>query len=192
MLKYLVLVGAAIQLIGIFSYIRETSKGNTKPNKVTWFMWSVAPLIATAASLYAGVTWAVVPVFISGFGPLLVFIVSFFNKNSYWKLERFDYLCGFFSLLALILWVVTKEPNIAIIFAILSDGSAAAPTLFKAWKYPETETAAPFTLGIINSLTSFAAIEVWAFSAYAFPAYLVVINSLISIAILRPKYKVSN
>lgn len=160
-------------------------RGETKPNKVTWFFWSVAPLIGTAAAISDGVTWAVLPVFISGFGPLLVFISSFLNKNSYWKLEKFDYWCGGLSFLALVFWFVTKIPEIAILFAIAGDGLAAMPTLVKSWKYPETENAGPFTMGILNSLTSFVAIKVWTFSSYAFPAYLVVINTSIAFAILR-------
>lgn len=123
----------------------------------------------------------------SGFGPLLVFIASFVNKNSYWKLERFDYVCGLLSLLALVLWWLTRIPDIAIIFAIASDGFAATPTLIKAWKYPETENAGPFTAGLFNSLTSFAAISAWTFAAYAFPTYLVIIDISIAFAIYRKR-----
>jgi hypothetical protein len=189
MLQYLVFIGAAVQLIGIYSYIKGTVRGETKPNRVTWFMWSVAPLIATAAAISNGVGWAVLPVFMSGFAPLLVFIASFVNPNSYWKLERFDYFCGFCSVLALILWGITRQPDIAIIFSIASDGFAAVPTLIKSWRYPETESTTPFTTGIFNSLTSFPAIQIWAFSAYAFPVYLVVINAALSLVILRSKIK---
>lgn len=188
MLEYLVFVGAAVQLAGIYPYIKETVRGDTKPNRVSWLMWSIAPLIATAAAFVNGVGWAVLPVFMSGFGPLLVFIASFVSSKSYWKLERFDFLCGLFSLVALILWGITKEPNIAIVFAILSDGFAAIPTLVKSWKYPETENPMPFTTGVFNSLTSFAAIKIWIFSAYAFPIYLVLINTSIALAIYRRKF----
>ena len=90
MLEYLVFVGAAVQLIGISDYIKETVKGNTKPNRVTWLLWAVAPLIATVAALTEGVRLSVLPVFMIGLGPLLVFIFSFVNKQSYWKLEKFD------------------------------------------------------------------------------------------------------
>jgi len=187
MLQYLVFIGAAVQLLGIFSYIKETLRGNTKPNKVTWLMWSVAPLIATFAALADGVGWSVLPVFMAGFGPLLVFIASFVNKNSYWKLETFDYLCGFCSALALILWGITKEPVIAIVFAIASDGFAAIPTLVKSWKYPETETAAAYTTGLFSALTSFTAIKIWNFSSYAFPAYLVIAETLFILSIYHRK-----
>lgn len=186
-LEYLVLLGATVQLIGIYSYIKDTIRGETKPNRMTWLMWSIAPLIATAAAMSDGVTWAVVPVFISGFCPLLVLIASFVNKNSYWKLERFDYICGALSLLALVLWGITKIADVAIFFSIASDGLAALPTLIKSWKYPETESAAPFTAGIFNSLTSFAAIRMWTFSSYGFPVYLVLINTSIALAIYRKK-----
>lgn len=187
MLKYLVIVGALVQLAGILSYMRETLRGATKPNKVTWLMWSVAPLIATFAAISDGVSWSVIPVFMAGFGPLLVFIVSFVNKKSYWKLETFDYLCGFCSVLALVLWAITKEPVIAIIFAIASDGFATVPTLIKSWKFPETETADAYTTGLFNALTSFAAIKIWSFSSYAFPAYLVIINTFLTLSVYRIK-----
>ncbi|MCX6739779.1 MAG: hypothetical protein NTZ49_00945 [Candidatus Parcubacteria bacterium] len=180
MLQYLVIVGAIIQLAGIASYIKETLTGSTKPNRVTWLLWSVAPMIATFAALSAGVRWSVLPVFMSGFGPFLVFLASFINKNSYWKLEKFDYICGLCSILALILWGITKEPSIAIIFAIASDGFAAVPTIIKSWKYPKTETVTPYITGLLNSSTSFAAITVWNFSSVAFPVYLVIINILLS------------
>lgn len=186
-LPYLVFIGAVVQLGGIYSYIKDTVRGDVKPNRASWLLWSIAPLIGTAAALVNGVEWAVLPVFMSGFGPLLVFIASFVNKNSYWKLEKFDYLCGFLSLFALVLWGITKIPEVAIIFAIVSDGFAAVPTLVKSWKYPETESTWPFTTGVFNSLTSFAAIKIWNFSALAFPIYLVIVNISITLAIYHSK-----
>ena len=114
-LPYLVFLGAAVQLVGVFLYIKETLVGDTKPNRITWLMWAVAPLIATAAAIADGVTWAVLPVFMAGFGPLLVFVASFVNRNSYWKLETFDYLCGICSILALVFWGITQNPVVAIL-----------------------------------------------------------------------------
>lgn len=187
-MEYLVIVGALVGAILIIPYIKDTIKGNTKPNKVTWLLWSVAPIIATIAALSNGVGWSVLPVFMAGFVPLLVFIVSFVNKSSYWKLEKFDYVCGFFSILALILWAITKNANIAIIFSILSDFSAAIPTIKKSWKYPETETASAFIGGLFSSITGFFAVKFWNFSELAFLIYLIIINSCLIFSILRKKF----
>ncbi|MCX6779811.1 MAG: hypothetical protein NT034_01370 [Candidatus Magasanikbacteria bacterium] len=178
MIQYIVIVGAIVQLYGISSYIKETLLGNTKPNRMTWLLWSIAPLIGVTAAIVDGVSLlAVLPVFMAGFGPFLVFIVSFINKNSYWKLEKFDYLCGFFSIISLVIWWLTKQPVIAIIFAIISDALAATPTIIKSRLHPETETVDPFVAGAFSAATSFFAIKYWTLSAILFPLYLICVNS---------------
>src|SRR6185369_4374074 len=159
MFEYAVFIGAAVNLFGSSFYIKETLQGDTKPNKVTWLMWSVAPLIATVAAISKGVGLAALPVFMSGLCPLLIFLASFVNPKAFWKIEKFDYLCGFFSLCALILWAITREPLVAIAFAIVSDGLAAVPTLVKSWKYPETETVVAYIAGLISASTAFLAIR---------------------------------
>lgn len=174
--QYIVLFGAFILLIGTFSYIKETIEGKVKPNRISWLLWSIAPMIATGAAISTGVTWAALPVFMSGFAPFLVFVASFVNKNSYWKLQATDYLCGFLSIIALIVWGLAKEPNVAILLAIISDGLAAAPTLIKFWRYPKTENVNAYAAGLFSAFTSFFAVKMWNFSSYAFPVYLIVLN----------------
>jgi len=189
MLQYIVLLGAVANLAGGFVYIKETLRGETKPNRVTWLMWAVAPLIATVAGLSDGVRWAVLPVFMSGFVPLLVFVVSFVNPKSYWKLEKFDYICGACSILALVLWGITKEPLVAIFFAIASDGFAAVPTIIKSWKHPDTESVEAYMTGLFNALTSFFALRTFGISELAFPIYLVLVNSSLITAVYKGQLK---
>lgn len=187
-MKYLVFVGMLISLIGIASYIKDMLKGKVKPNRITWMMWSIAPLIAAFAALSTGATLSVIPVFMTGFSPLIVFIISLFKKQAYWKIHKFDYVCGFLSALALILWYITKDPIIAIVFSIVGDFSAAIPTIVKAWKYPDTENSFAFSTGIIATLTSFAAIEVWNFASVAFPLYIILMDMFIVFSIERVRF----
>ena len=189
MLQFIIFLGAVINVIGTFSYIRETIRGNTKPNKVTWLLWSIAPLIAAAASFSDGVRpLVIVPVLFSGLMPLLVLLSSFVNPNAYWKLEKFDYLCGIFSLLALILWQLTDEPAVAIFLAIVSDIFASIPTIVKSWRFPKTETPLAYLTASLSTLTAFFAITTWDFSSYAFPLYLVLLNTLLVIILYRKKF----
>jgi hypothetical protein len=187
MFEYLVFVAAFGSLLAAFAYIRSMFKGQTKPNRVTWFMWSTAPFIATAAAVSNGVGLAVIPVFMSGFSPFLVLTASFFNKKAYWKLSSFDYLCGMLSSLALVIWFITKDPTSAIIFAIVSDALAAVPTLIKAWHNPETESAWPFIIGVFSPMTSFIVATAWGFSELAFPTYLIVINIILVFSMYNKK-----
>ena len=188
MAQYLVFVGAIVMLGGILSYTRETLRGTTKPNRVTWLLWSIAPLIGAAAAFSDGVRLATLPVFVMGVAPLVVFVTSFVNKNAYWKLEKSDYICGIISVLALILWQITDDPVIAIVFAIVSDALAALPTLIKSWKFPETETGIAYITAALGTATSFFAFKTGDFSEWAFPVYLVAINVLIAFAIYRKKF----
>ena len=187
MLEYLVFVAAFATLLATFVYVRSMFKGSARPNRISWLMWSIAPFIATAAAISNGVGWAALPVFMSGLSPFLIFTASFVSKKAHWTLAPFDYVCGVLSGLALVLWYVTGDPNVAIAFAIASDGLASIPTLTKAWKHPETEVPWPFLVGVFNASTSFLALTVWAFSAYAFPAYLIVINVLLFFSACKKK-----
>jgi hypothetical protein len=190
MLEYLVFVGAFLTLVSAYVYINSMLKGGAKPNRVSWLMWCIAPFIATAAAISSGVGWAVLPVFMSGFGPFLIFIASFAIKKSYWKLAKFDYVYGGLSALALVLWFVTKDPNIAILFSIASDGLASVPTLTKAWAHPETESAWPYAVGAFNAFTALAAATAVTFVQYAFPTYLIIINLMLSLSIYNKKISI--
>ena len=189
MLEYLVFVAAFASLAAAAAYIRSMFKGDTMPNRVTWLMWAIAPLIATAASVSSGVNWAVIPVFMSGFCPLLIFLASFFTRKAYWKPSKLDYLCGGLSGLAIVLWYITQEPNLAITLAIGSDAFAAVPTLIKAWENPKTESVWPYLIGIFSPLTSFAAATVWSFNELAFPMYLIVMNTVLVVSVNNKKLR---
>jgi|WetSurMetagenome_2_1015567.scaffolds.fasta_scaffold00919_19 hypothetical protein len=183
MFEYVVVAAAIASLLGSFAYIRSMFRGGVKPNRITWFMWSVAPFIAVAASISNGASWAVVPVLMSGISPLLIFAASFFHKEAYWKLSKFDYLCGVLSALALVLWYLTKDPNLTIAFAIISDALAAAPTLTKAWRCPESESSWPYVIGTFSPLTSFLVASSFTFAQVAFPSYLVLVNLLLVLSV---------
>src|SRR5438552_3131670 len=112
MLEYLIVFGAVVNAIGIYSYIKDMVSGRTKPNRITWAFWAIAPLTAATAAISDGVLWAAVPVLVAGFGPVLVLVASFANKHAYWRLGVFDYFCGSLSAFAMVLWLVTREPSI--------------------------------------------------------------------------------
>jgi hypothetical protein len=187
MFELLVLIAASATLVAALAYIRSMFKGQTKPNRVTWLMWTIAPFTAAFAAFSSGATWAAVPVLMSGLSPCLILLASFINKRAYWKLSRFDYACGALSALALVLWYVTANPNVAIVFAIFSDGLAALPTMRKAWRDPQTEFGWLYVVGVFSPLTSFLVAPDWSFAEIAFPAYLVAVNVLLVFSVSKRK-----
>ena len=183
MFEYLVIIAAVASSLAAVVYIRSMFVGSTKPNRVSWLMWAIAPSIAAAAALSNGVGWAVLPVFMAGFSPFLIFMASFFTNKAYWYLSTFDYVCGVLSGFTLIMWWLTKDHNVAIVFAIVSDALASIPTLKKAWTNPETESVWPFIIGVFGAASSLAVATLWTFSEYAFPSYLVIVNLMVLLAL---------
>ena len=176
-----------VNFLGQFFYIRSVVWGGTKPNLVSWFIWMLAPFIGVFFQLKAGAGLSVLPVFMAGFGPLLVIIFSVLNKNSYWKLYTFDIYCGLFSFLSLVLYVFTHNLGISILFAIVSDGLAAVPTIIKSWKFPETESASIYLTGIFSNIAGLFIIKNWIFSIYSFGIYFILLNLIIVFCIYRKK-----
>lgn len=183
MLQYIVILGAVVNLLGSAAYIRDTLIGKTQPNRITFLMWGIAPCIGAAAAFSDGVRWSVLPVLTSGILPFLILLASFFNKKAVWELHWYDYVCGAFSLLALVLWKETQQPTIAIVFAIIGDGFAGLPTFKKSWTHPETETPLAYIATAFAAATSFFAMRTWRFEEYAFPAYLVLSGTILFLII---------
>lgn len=170
-----VLFGLALNLLGSGTYAWNTLKGRTKPNRVTWFLWALAPLIAFAAQWDNGVRWQSLMTFMVGFGPLLIFIASFLNKKSYWQITRLDYFCGAISVVALVGWIATGEGIVAVVLSIAADAVAGVPTLRKAWKNPETEHPSVFRNGALSALITLLTVKQWIFVQYGFALYIFLI-----------------
>lgn len=171
-----VILGAAISFLGNFAYIIATLKGTVKPNRVTWFIWSIAPFTAAAAELSQGIGLMALMTFMAGFNPFLIFLASFVNKKAYWKLSHFDLACGGFALVGLVLWAITETPNLAILFAIFAEVLAAIPTFVKSYKVPQTELPWGFLGGSINAAIALLTIQVWNFEHFAFPLYIFLVS----------------
>jgi len=174
-----VILGAIIAAAGSLSYLIDTLKGKVKPNRVSFLLWSLAPLIAFFAEIKQGVGIQALMTFVVGFLPFTIFIASFVNKKAEWKLTGFDLMCGALSIVGLVFWYITKSGDIAIIFSILADGLAALPTVVKSFNYPETESAWPYFASTISGILTLLTIKVWNLANIGFPLYIILITLVI-------------
>lgn len=181
-------LGAAIFAFGSIGYFLDTLKGKVKPNRITWFIWALAPLIAFTAQIQEGVgIHQSLLTFTVGFIPLLILGASFINKKAYWKIGKLDIVCGILSLVGLSLWQITGTGLIAIFFAILSDGLAAVPTVIKSFKFPETENYVLYFANAISAAITLLTVKVWNFETFGFPLYIFLLTSTLAILI---KFKI--
>jgi hypothetical protein len=173
-----VLLGTAIGTVGLLFYILDTIRGHTEPNRVTWLLWGLIPLIAFAAEHNSGVGLESLLTFTAGAGPLLVFLVSFVSTAAVWKIGRLDYTCGALSVTAVLVWLVTGQGDVAIFGAVIADFLAALPTLVKSWKAPETETLWAYLGAVISAVITLLTVTRWNPAQAAFPLYLACVGSV--------------
>lgn len=179
-----VFLAVAINLVGAIIYAYSVVKGNTRPNRVTWFILSFAPLLAFAAMMLQGVSFREsVFTLETGISPIIIFISTFFAKQPKWKITKFDLMCGALSIIGFLLWIILKEGNVAIAFAIAADGLAFLPTLLKAYRYPETESPWAFMMGAVAACIALAIITEWNFAHVAFPMYILIADVLATLFI---------
>ncbi|OGE64555.1 hypothetical protein A3I48_03530 [Candidatus Daviesbacteria bacterium RIFCSPLOWO2_02_FULL_36_7] len=174
-----VILGFVIATLGGLKYLVETIQGRVKPNRVTFFIWALAPLIAFTAEIKQGVGIQSLMTFGVGFGSLLIFIASFVNKKAQWKLGLFDFTCGVLSLMGILFWYITRSGNIAITFSIIADGLAALPTIVKSFRYPETENSWAYLTAAISASLTLLTIDSWDFAHYGFPVYILIVCLII-------------
>jgi len=88
---YCAIIGALIGSLGGFYYLYETIAGKAQPNRITWLLWGVFPMVIFVAQRAQGVQGVSWTSFVAGFTPLLIVAASCFNRNAYWKSEPRDY-----------------------------------------------------------------------------------------------------
>jgi hypothetical protein len=176
-------LGTAIGAAGALVYLRDTLRGTTQPNRVTWLLWAVAPLLAAAVELNEGVRLQALPTFMVGFMPLLIFIASFHNSAAVWKVRTMDYACGAFSVVGTIVWLVTRNGVLAISAAIAADFLAGVPTLMKSWTHPQTETVHSYIGALISMIILLLTVDHWTFDVVAFPIFVVCMATVQSVVV---------
>lgn len=183
----LAIAGSVINFVACLGYIRAIFKGEAAPNRVTWLLWALVPLIAGIAQLRAGVGISTLVVLSVGAGPAFVVLASFVRHRGSWSLGPFDYVCGACALAALALWAVTGDPVTAISLSILGDFAAALPTLRKAWLAPATENRSTYLISFVGMILGIFSVQQPTFAAYAFNAYLVAASTALVLILYVPR-----
>ncbi|MGH9108729.1 MAG: hypothetical protein ACRDY3_04550 [Acidimicrobiales bacterium] len=175
---HFVILGAVLSLLGEAFYIRDTLAGRTRPNRVTWLLWGVAPMLAFAGEVKAGVGLRALMAFSVGLGPLLVFAASFVNRGAVWRISRLDWACGVLSVAGTVVWLTSRQGMVAIGAAIGADALAAVPTLRKSWREPESESANAYWGSLANAVITLLTVTAVTAAVVTFPLYIALVTGI--------------
>ena len=182
---YFAIIGAIIGSLGGFYYLYATLAGQAQPNRITWLLWGLFPMVIFVAQRAQGVQGLSWTSFAAGFMPLLIVAASFFNKKAYWRSEPRDYGLMAAACLGLLLWALTHRPNLAILFSLLADLLAGLPTLIKAYRHPRSESWIAYAISTFGFGISLLSVQACTFASTAFVAYLFILNGAVAVLASR-------
>lgn len=182
MLKTLGYISALLMIFSVIPYSRSVLKLETKPQRMTWFIWSILIIIAFFSQLAEGASWSL---FLTGGDMVAIFSVFFLSlKYGVGGFRKIDILSLVGAGLSLLLWYITKEASIALFFIILSDFIGGTLTISKAWKDPQSENWIGWAICGLAGLLGAISVGEWNFILLAFPIYVCLMNSLIAFIVL--------
>lgn len=163
-------VAGIVSLAAFIPYILAILRGETKPNRATWWIWAVVGLMLGASYYSSGANhtiWVPVSYII---GPFVTAILSIKYGEGGWT--RFDRSCLLGAGVSMVLWWIFSSPLIALLINLFIDLMGALPTIRKAYHEPESEDRTAWALFFAGNTANLFAVETWMFAISVYPIYM--------------------
>ncbi|MFA5947522.1 MAG: hypothetical protein WC806_00925 [Candidatus Gracilibacteria bacterium] len=177
-----------IALIGYAFYIRMLLIGKIKPHIFAWIIWGFETALVFVAQLLSdGGSGA----WITGAISLVCFFIGYlaFIKKGEKKFLKTDWVFFSFALLALVIWIITKEPLYSVMLMVISDSIATLLTMKNSYRKPFEESALMFFMSTIAFIFSIFAIDVYILTNWLFPVAVVFFNLVVVLWLLIRRYQ---
>src|SRR3989338_7908963 len=180
------IIAGILALAGYIPYITSILRGKTRPNRATWFIWTiVGGLLAFSyiaeADIYS--IWLPLGYF---FGPLITAILSIRYGYSGWS--KLDSICMAAAIISIIPWLLSKDAIFTLLINVLIDATGAIPTIVKTYHEPETEDFTAWLIFFIANTTQLFAISEWNIASI-YPIYLFILAGIMVLFITKDKIK---
>jgi hypothetical protein len=178
-----------ISVAGALPYIAHILWGRVRPERATWFVWSLILALAIWGYRASGANdsvWFLV-------GDLavtaMIFLLSLWRGQG--GFSRLDLVCVGIASLSLGLWQLSSISLFAVWGVLIADSVAMLPTLIKSLHDPRSESSTTYAFSSVAALCGFVAVGQWNFSLLFYPAYLFLANFVLALTIWVGTYQVS-
>src|SRR3990167_5114886 len=137
-------VAGIVSLVAFVPYIIAILRGETKPNRATWWIWTVVGFMLGASYFSSGANhtiWVPVSYII---GPIIIATLSIKYGVGGWT--RFDRYCLLGAVVSMVFWWMFNSPFIVLLINLFIDFMGALPTIRKAYYEPESEDRTAWVL----------------------------------------------
>ncbi|HIC43548.1 MAG TPA: hypothetical protein EYO73_04425 [Sulfurimonas sp.] len=179
-----------ILAISILPYIISIFRETVKPNRISWFIWSIIGFAFWLITPETADEVTKMLTLIFMINPTIIFILTLFKGENVKpdNLEKFSLIIGLSSIL---IWYLFKDNSgiFPISIAIAADFCALIPTLRFVFKSPDEETPLTWIFFFLGSLIAVIAIEDHSLESILLPVYMTIGSFLVVFPLIRYRIK---
>ncbi|PJC68963.1 hypothetical protein CO015_02095 [candidate division WWE3 bacterium CG_4_8_14_3_um_filter_42_11] len=179
-----IVISSLLALISPIVYSIAIFKGEAKPHRTTRLVLLLITSLTTASLFAQKNQVAIYLAGVSTIQSIMIFTLSLKRGMGGWS--KTDMLCLFIALIGIALWRITENPVVALYCAIGADFTGMVPALAKTYKFPKTEVWTFYFLDVFAAFFILLALEKWTLQEYSYPIYIMLINLVMVILIVRP------
>lgn len=180
-----IIISSILALISPLVYAKAILRGEAKPHRTTRLVILITTSLTTASLLAQGNQVAIYLAGVSTLQAIAIFILSLKHGMGGWA--KSDIVCLILALIGITFWQITKNPVIALYFAIGADFTGMLPAIIKTYHFPKTEIWLFFALDVFAAIFSLLALTTWTTKEYSYPIYIMLINLIMVILIISPR-----
>lgn len=177
------ILSGAISTFAYLPYIIDTIRGNTRPQRASWLIWSILGAIAFFSQAYEGAGNSLLFTSVQVSGTIIVLLLSI-SAGGGALLRRSDCLVLCIAALGLLAWYHTDDASYALAFTIGISLLGATTTIARAYRDPDSETLSTWACSFIASIFAIASVGELNWVILAYPLYLLTLNGAIVAAIM--------
>lgn len=132
---------------GQSTYLRDIWRNKIQPSVLSWLGWALLMYALLAAQILdSGWQWSLASVVFCTVGCTAIATLAFITKN--YTIHKRDWLFLALGITCVILYLISKDPWLTTIYAILADIIIGIPTIIKAYHHPNSEKSLAWIISV--------------------------------------------
>jgi len=174
-----VLAAIVISLAQVI-YVINCLRRKITPSVLSWFGWACLMGTSLVSQIaHEGWQWSMTGIASSTVGCLVIAGVAWGSSNFSFRRGDLGFLLAGLGCVGI--YVVSDNPWVTTVFAIIADGLLGIPTIVKAYREPASERSVAWLLGVVSSTLALIICIHHELIYMLFPAYLWFFNGMMAV-----------
>ena len=176
------LLSVATAIVAAIIYVVQTIHGEVRPHPLSWFLFGVLSATGYWVQRDEGAhqgSWTLLAMTIICF----VFVAASVARGER-SFSRQEWSFAVAGGAIFVLYLFTREPNVATALTTIVDALGYGPTFVRGWSHPRKDSVTSFALNGVKFVPSLMAMDPISFATSFYPATLLVLNTAVSTTLL--------